>query len=57
MLFEKLSYKIEITNPDQYAKALDVAVRDSLLENIPDYLTFNNDIQIDFLIFRAPVVP
>ncbi len=45
-LGEKLNYEIIITNPSPLEELNEVPIRDSLLENTPKYLTFNNDIEI-----------
>ncbi len=44
---EKLKYIIEVENPNQNNSAKNVQVRDSLIENTPEYLTFNNDVTIE----------
>ncbi len=44
---ETLNYQIEVTNPSQVATIKDIAVRDNLLENIPYYLVYNNDLEVE----------
>lgn len=44
---ETLTYTITVTNPNTHTSALDVIIRDSMLESVPEWLTFNNDITID----------
>ncbi len=44
---ETVNYQIAVTNPDNLYDAHDVHVRDSLLENTPSYLKYNDDLQVN----------
>lgn len=44
---ETVSYQLTVTNPSQSAPAVDVHVRDSLLEKLPAYVSLNSAIIID----------
>ncbi len=41
-----LNYQIEVTNTNLFASAYNVAIRDNLLENLPAWLTFSNDVTV-----------
>lgn len=43
---EKLNYQIKVINPSMTDVARLVSVRDSMLENLPTYLSFNNDVNV-----------
>ncbi len=44
---EVLKYQINVKNESKSLSVSDVKVRDSLLEAIPAWLTFNNDVKVD----------
>ncbi|WOO88220.1 hypothetical protein RZE82_06735 [Mollicutes bacterium LVI A0039] len=52
---EKLTYTIEVNNPSNN-DALDVVVRDSMLENLPSYITFNNDVKVEGTTYTGSLV-
>ncbi len=43
---EKINYEIDVKNTSNYVEAIDVPIRDSLIENTPEYLSYNNDLKI-----------
>ncbi len=43
---EVLTYQLTVTNTSEVQSAFDVIVRDSLLENLPEYLTYNEDMKV-----------
>lgn len=45
-LDETLTYSIEVTNTSDSVPITNVEVRDSLLENLPDWIRFNNDVEL-----------
>ncbi len=44
---ESLEYKVSVTNSSDDFEAVDVAVRDSLLEDLPEYLSWDGNVIID----------
>lgn len=43
---ENIKYTIDVYNPDPFESVQNVEVRDSMLEDTPSYLTYNNDLNI-----------
>lgn len=44
---ETVGYQLKVTNPSPTAPAVDVNVRDNMLENIPDYVSLVGEIVVD----------